>query len=612
MTNIFEIKPKDIKNMSIEELEILAKEIREFLVDSISKTGGHLSSNLGVVELTLAMFKVFDFDQDKIVWDVGHQSYVYKILTGRARDFKNLRQLKGLSGFPKVEESKYDFFDTGHSSNSISVVTGMITGRDINKEEYNIIGVIGDGSLTGGMAYEGLNNLGAMKKHGIIILNDNGMSIGANTGSINNHLTKLRTSKGYTRFKHNMRDALIKIPKVGNRIYKSLDRMKDTIKAGLVKGIIFEEMGFTYLGPIDGHDLKKLIKTFQLAKEAEEPVLVHASTIKGRGYSFAKENPDKFHGTAPFNVETGELLSKSDKLSYSNVAGNKITELARKDKNIVVVSAAMIEGTGLLGFQNEFPERTFDVGIAEQHAITFSAGMAKEGAKPFVAIYSSFLQRAYDQIIMDVALQNAPVVICIDRAGCVGADGETHHGIFDLSFLSHIPNLTVLTPSSKEGLEKALEKACEAKSPVAIRYPRGNALPEENIINTKGEKDVVILAVGTMLENALKAKKELEKEEINTRLYKVEQVKPIEKEQIIKQVADSNLVVTIEDNVVTGGFGQQVSQILEFKNKSLRVVNMGWQDEFVQQGTQNELMELYGLDGKSIKDKILKEIKVIG
>ncbi len=608
MMNIFEIKPKDIKNMNIEELEILAEEIREFLVDSISKTGGHLASNLGIVELTLAMFKVFDFDEDKVIWDVGHQSYIHKILTGRAKDFGTLRQLNGISGFPKVEESKYDFFDTGHSSNSISVVTGMITGRDIKGENHNVIGVIGDGSLTGGMAYEGLNNLGAMKKHGIIILNDNGMSIGANTGSINNHLTKLRTSKGYTKFKHNMRDALIKIPKVGNRIYKSLDRLKDTIKAGLVKGIIFEEMGFTYLGPIAGHDLKKLIKTLELAKDSDEPVLVHVSTIKGKGYSFAEINPDKFHGTGPFDVKTGEVLQKSEKISYSNVAGNKITELAKKDKNIVVVSAAMVEGTGLTSFQKEFPKRTFDVGIAEQHAITFAAGIAKEGAKPFVAIYSSFLQRAYDQIIMDVALQNVPVVICIDRAGCVGADGETHHGIYDLSFLSHIPNLTVLTPSSKEGLEEALEKASKAKGPVAIRYPRGNAISDEVLETSKKKKDVSILAVGTMLEKAKVAKELLKEEGVNACVYKVEQIKPLVQEEIFTAAAGAKLIVTVEDNVIIGGFGQQVCQLFRKENNTAKVINLGWGDEFVCHGTQEELMRLHGLDGAGIKDKIMKEI----
>ncbi len=609
MKNILEIKPEDIKQLNSTDLEKLADDVRKFLVKSVSETGGHLASNLGVVELTIALFKVFDFEKDKIVWDVGHQAYVYKILTGRGKDFSSLRQLGGLSGFPKTNESSYDFFDTGHSSNSISIVAGMITGRDLKDEEYNVIGVIGDGSLTGGIAYEGLNNLGILKKHGIIILNDNGMSIGTNTGSINNHLTKLRTSKKYIHFKHNMRDGLIKIPKIGKKIYKGLDRMKDTIKAGLVKGIIFEEMGFTYLGPIDGHDMEKLIKTMELAKNSEEPVLIHVLTQKGKGYEFSEKNPDQFHGTAPFNIETGKLKKKNNGISYSDVFGSKLLKIAKKNKNVVAISAAMVEGTGLKKFEETFPDRIFDVGIAEQHALSFAAGIANEGGLPFVAIYSSFLQRGYDQLIIDIALQNLPVVICIDRAGCVGADGETHHGIYDLSYLNHIPNFTIFTPATKEDLEEALEETILMKGPVAIRYPRGNAFLEEEYVADKKKEKIVILAVGTMLKKAIDAKKMLLEEGVKVYIKKIKQIKPLNNKEIIDAIKDANLVVTVEDNCITGGFGQQVGEIVRNDNLKCKVIHAGWGDEFVSHGTQEQLMEIYKLDGEGIKDRIIEELK---
>ena len=446
--------PEELKTMTPDELELLTYEIRDFLVDKVSKTGGHLASNLGAVELTVALFKTFDMPDDKLIWDVGHQTYVHKLLTGRYAGFESLRQLDGMSGFPKQKESVYDLFDTGHSSTSISLAQGMAVARDLKGESYNVIAVIGDGAMTGGMAYEALNNMVNIKGKMIVILNDNGMSISPNNGGMSSYLGKMRNSRKYVNLKHNVKRRLGNIPGIGEGIVSGVQRAKESIKYAVIdEGMFFEEMGIKYFGPVDGHNVEELCETLELAKESDRPVLIHAYTKKGKGYSIAEENPDIFHGIGPFDPNTGDLVSKSKDISYSKVFGNKLMELAASDKNIVAISAAMIDGTGLKEFSKKYKNRTFDVGIAEEQAVTFAAGMARAGLRPFVTVYSTFLQRAYDQIIEDVCLQGLPVTLCLDRAGIVGADGETHHGIFDLSYLSSIPNLVVMAPKDKHELD---------------------------------------------------------------------------------------------------------------------------------------------------------------
>ena len=473
--------PEDLKNMSDEEMELLSYAIREFLIEHVSKTGGHLASNLGVVELTIALHKIFDSPRDKIIWDVGHQSYVHKILTGRADAFDTLRQFGGLSGFPKGKESAHDAFDTGHSSTSISAAAGYAAARDIQGEDYEVVAVIGDGSLTGGMAYEALNNIGASKSKLIVILNDNGMSISPNIGGISRHLGSLRTSKGYLSAKSFVKNKIGAIPSVGKGIAQGLADIKNDIKYTILErgGVLFEELGFTYFGPVDGHHLPELLDVLSKAKNLNEPVLIHVITKKGKGYRNAEQNPGKFHGIGSFDPETGKEAAKSEKPTYSKVMGEYLTELAKKDPRVVAITAAMGEATGLGGFAEKFPERFFDVGIAEQHAVTFAAGLAKAGMRPFVCIYSSFLQRAYDQMLEDVCMQELPVTFMIDRAGIVGADGETHHGIFDLSYLATMPQLTVLAPTSDEMLRASMDFAMEQVGPCAIRYPRGEVMTEE-------------------------------------------------------------------------------------------------------------------------------------
>ena len=466
--------PRDLKDMSLREMDLLSIQIREFLVDSISKTGGHLASNLGVVELTVALHKFFDTPKDKIIWDVGHQCYVHKILTGRADKFDNLRKIDGISGFPKTSESEFDVFDTGHSSCSISIATGFATARDMKGEDGEIIAVIGDGALTGGLAYEGLNNLGASKSKVIVILNDNGMSISKNTGGLSRHLSKVRVSKRYLGFKKHFGKVLKNLPGVGNRAYHGATRIRDKMKYSIVKGVMFEQLGFTYMGPIDGHNLEELMYNLKLAKAANDSVFLHVVTKKGKGYPMAERNSSNFHGVGPFDKTSGKVAKNIGAgKSYSSIFGNKLTDLAKKDENIVAVSAAMIEGTGLTTFERTFPNRTFDVGIAESHAVTFAGAMGKAGLIPVVAIYSTFLQRAYDNIINDVCLQNSHVIFAIDRAGNVGADGETHHGMFDISYLKNIPNLVSFSPISGGDLRGILEYAIKLNRPVAIRYPRG-------------------------------------------------------------------------------------------------------------------------------------------
>lgn len=603
--------PQDLKDMSQEELEILADQIREFLVDNISRTGGHLASNLGVVELTIALHKLFDTPQDQLIWDVGHQSYVHKILTGRADNFITLRQFGGMSGFPKVKESPYDTFDTGHSSTSISIAAGMAAARDLNKEDYHVIAIIGDGSLTGGIAYEALNNVGASHSDVIVILNDNGMSIEPNTGGVSTHLSKLRSSEKYNDFKRKLKSNVSQIPGVGKAAVRGMMHIRDTIKYAVIEGAMFESIGFKYFGPIDGHDYDELFETLEAAKSVDGPVLVHVVTQKGKGYVNAESNPSKFHGTGPFDKITGDPLKKSNGISYSAVFGNKLTEIAEKNDKVVAISAAMLEGTGLSGFAKAFPERTFDVGIAEGHAVTFAAGMASKGFRPFVAVYSTFLQRAYDQIIQDVALQDLPVIFGIDRAGIVGADGETHHGMFDISYLTHIPNMTVLAPADKDELERMMDHAMTLDGPSSIRYPRGTA----SEFNLGGEidrsfvmragSDVEIWSAGNMLETAVTAAEMLREKGIDAGVVNARILKPLDLEAIKESASRTKLIVTLEDNVISGGFGQALAA--ELNNTD--ILNLGWPDEFIEHGTSQELYEKHGLDPHSITERICNYIE---
>lgn len=602
--------PEDLKLMSTKELELLSVEIREFLIDHISDTGGHLASNLGIVELTVALHAMFSLPEDKIVWDVGHQAYVHKILTGRAHLFHTLRKLDGLSGFPKITESSCDCFNTGHASTSISAVTGMAMARDIKGEHYDTVAVIGDGSLTGGMAYEGLNNLGVSNSKAIIILNDNDMSIDESTGALSRHLNKLRVSSNYYAFKKKVNTAMTKVPLVGKSIRHGMAKIRDSLKYVLVDGIMFEELGFTYLGPIDGHDIKSLLENIELARAADGPVVLHIITKKGKGYKVAEKNPNRFHGTGPFDATTGAPKNTAGAPTYSQVFGNALTALGHKDQRVVAVSAAMISGTGLDLFQASFPGRTFDVGIAEAHCVTFAAGLASQGMKPVVCIYSTFLQRAYDQILLDVCLQNLPVIFAIDRAGNVGADGETHHGIFDISFLSHMPNLNIFAPKDGEELVEMLSYASDLERPCAIRYPRGENIelgfpkapicqgPQQLISGTDGE----IWAVGNMVEVAKKACAMLKNRGIDIGLVDQRIIKPLNEEDIRARGERAKYIFTLEDNVRTGGYGQRISEILG--NTSTRTEIISWPDNFLEQGSNEDLFRKYKLDVKGVTERI--------
>ena len=603
--------PQDLKDMSVKDVELLSAQIREFLVDNISKTGGHLASNLGVVELTVALHKVFNTPEDQLIWDVGHQSYVHKILTGRADQFNTLRQFGGMSGFPKVKESAYDTFDTGHSSTSISIAAGMAAARDLNGDNYHVAAIIGDGSLTGGIAYEALNNVGASHSDVIVILNDNGMSIEPNTGGVSKHLSKLRSSEKYNDFKRKVKANVSQIPGIGKAAVSGMMHIRDTIKYAMIEGAMFESIGFKYFGPIDGHDFDELFETLEAAKAVDGPVLVHVVTQKGKGYENAETNPSKFHGTGPFDPATGNSLKPGGGPSYSAVFGNKLTEIAEDNNKVVAISAAMLEGTGLSGFAKAFPERTFDVGIAEGHAVTFAAGMAAKGFRPVVAVYSTFLQRAYDQIIQDVALQNLPVIFGIDRAGIVGADGETHHGMFDLSYLNHIPNLTVMAPADKNELEAMMDHAMTLDNPCAIRYPRGTAPeiefrdePDRSYTVSEGT-DVEIWSVGNMLDTAVKAAEMLRERGVNAGVVNARIVKPLDLDALEESASRTKLIVTLEDNVVSGGFGQSVAAQLQETD----VLNLGWPDEFIEHGSSAELYEKFGLDAVSITERICNYIE---
>ena len=608
-------KPKDLKKLNYKEKDELAKELREKVIKTVSENGGHLASNLGVVELTIALHSVFNTPEDKIIWDVGHQTYVHKILTERKNKIDTLRKLGGLSGFPKVKESKYDCFETGHSSTSISAALGMARARDLKKEDNEVIAVIGDGALTGGMALEALNDVGNSKTKVIIILNDNEMSISKNVGGISRFLTKVRTKKFYKKSNNIVRKGLEKVPKVGPAIIIFARRVKYSLKQLVIPKMFFENIGIKYLGPVDGHDIERLEWILKLAKKETEPVLVHIITKKGKGYKPAEENPDKFHSTSSFDIETGKS-KKTKKTDYSKIFGDKLVELAKKDDKIVAITAAMADGTGLTNFKKEFPNRFFDAAIAEQHALTMAAGFARAGMKPVVPIYSSFYQRGYDQVIHDICLQKLPVVLCVDRAGIVGNDGETHQGIYDLSFFNIVPNLTIMAPKDFEELEQMLEFALTLNAPVAIRYPRGGESDitfetHKKIELGKAEKVIkfdkeiknkmTILAIGKMVARAVEVSKELKKYKINAEVINVRFLKPIDEKYILKSIKETKNIITIEDNITKGGLGSTISEIITKNNlNDIKLKCFGYPDEFIKHGSVDEIEKIYGLDVQSI------------
>ncbi len=629
--NISELRifPSDLNNLTVEELQTLCDEIRKSMIESVSETGGHIASNLGIVELTAAVHKVFNAPEDRIVWDVGHQAYVHKMLTGRAPEMKTLRQYGGLSGFPKRCESEYDTFDTGHSSTSVSAAVGMAAARDLRGEEYAVAAVIGDGAMTGGMVYEALNNAGILDSNLVVILNDNGMSISESTGSLSRHLETLRTSERYRNIKYEVKNSLNRVPLVGPGIARGISGIKDALKYAIVQGALFEELGFTYLGPVDGYDLESLIEVLSKARSMKSPVLVHCITRKGKGYLPAEEDPAKFHGIGPFDPETGEIKKKSSEPSWSEVFGNKLAEMALTDDRITAVSAAMTDGTGLKKFEALFPKRMFDVGIAEEHAVTFAAGMAVSGLKPYAAIYSTFLQRAYDQMMTDVCMQKLPVTFCIDRAGVVGADGETHQGIFDLSYLNHMPGMTVLAPSDRYQLEKMMEYSLKLDSPCAIRYPRGASSDLSSYTDLRPEasedgsgwephprllrrgSDGCLAAAGSMTEICLEAAEKLQTEKgLQITVIDASVIKPLSADDealYCRIMEETGVIITVEDNVTIGGFGSAVEDI--FEDRCQRIIKLGWPDEFIQHGSRERLMAAYGLDADGIAEKVSEIIE---
>ena len=608
--------PEDLKKLNVSEKQVLAEEIRKEILEVVSKNGGHLASNLGVVELTIALHSVFNTPDDKIIWDVGHQCYTHKILTGRKEQFSTLRKLNGIAGFPKVCESEYDTFNTGHSSTSISVATGMARAKKLmGDDQTKVIAVIGDGSMTGGMALEALNDAGSSKTNIIVILNDNEMSISKNVGGIPLFLSKLRGRKFYSKSNERVKKFMLQVPVIGNPTVKIVQKIKDAIKQILLPNMFFEDIGFTYLGPVDGHNIDKLESILETSKKISGPVLVHVITKKGKGYKFAEETPENFHGVSSFDLKTGEKIKKSGK-DYSKVFGEKLVELAEKNEKIVAVTAAMKDGTGLKSFSEKFPNRFFDVGIAEQHAIGMIAGMAKEGLKPVLAIYSSFLQRGYDQLVHDIALQKLPVVICIDRAGIVGNDGETHHGIFDLSFLSSIPNLTVMAPKDFEELKNMLEFAVNFNGPILIRYPRGGEnhkfTRKLSIKLGKAElirqgKDITIIGIGKTVGKAVEVAELLKKQNINSEVINARFLKPLDEKFIVKSIKKTGRVATIEDNTLKGGLGSSVIELVnKFNLQNIKVETFGYDDCFVPHGGTEELEKIYKQDVESIAEQLAK------
>ena len=613
--------PDDIKTMNMSELKVLAQEIRETLIQVVSENGGHLAPNLGVVELTLALHMVFHTPEDKIIWDVGHQSYVHKLLTGRYEQFHTVRTLDGLSGFPKRSESEHDAFGAGHSSTSISAAVGFAKARDLRGGKNNVIAVIGDGAMTGGMAFEALENAGHMDSNIIVILNDNEMSIDPNVGALAEYLSRARSNPAYTKSKDDVEELLKKIPGIGDKMFKAADKLKDSLKYLLVPGVLFEEFGFKYYGPINGHDLPALMTVLENVKGINRPVLIHVETKKGKGYAPAEKNPDLFHGVSPFHIQTGELKKKSTVPTYTSVFGKTLAELGAQDDRIVGITAAMGKGTGINVFQEQFPARTIDVGIAEEHAVTMAAAMALDGYKPVVAIYSTFLQRAYDQVMHDVALQNAPVVFCLDRAGLVGDDGPTHHGIFDVSYLRHIPNMVCMAPKDENELRHMLNSALTYNCPVAMRYPRGEGLgvPMDETLQVlplgkaevlqEGDK-VTLLALGSMVHIAQQVADRLQAElGITPTVINARFAKPLDADTILQYAGQDTLLVTLEEQAVTGGFG---SAVLELYNQhgidARNVLTIGIADSFVQHGNTARLKEMQGLDVESVVAKVKERL----
>lgn len=611
-------EPNDIKKISPKLYPILAEEIRNFLLENVSQTGGHLASNLGAVEITMALHICLHFPEDKVVYDVGHQSYVHKILTGRKDAFSTLRQKDGLCGFPKRSESDCDAFGTGHSSTSISAALGLAVARDLEQKENTVVAVIGDGALSGGMAYEALNNLAILrkeKKNMIIILNDNKMSISENVGGMSRYLNDLRSRKSYSEFKENVESALNNIPGVGKSVARTLKKSKDSIKQLFIPGMLFENMGITYYGLVNGHDIYELIHAINRAKQHEGPILIHAITRKGMGYKNAEKNPEKFHGIGAFNRETGEVLAKKTKKTYTDVFAESLIALAKENKKVVAITAAMPSGTGLKNFKKYYPRRFFDVGIAEEHAVTFAAGLAAQGMHPVFAVYSSFLQRGYDQVLHDVCIQKLPVFFCIDRSGLVGADGETHQGIFDISYLSHIPNMVLMAPKNEKELPLMMQFALSYNGPVAMKYPRGSVYDGLSQYNAPIElgksesiyegQDVVILSVGNIMEECEKAVQILREKGCNPGLVNVRFIRPMDEELLAKLAAKYPLIVTVEENELIGGYGQMVSAFLhrnEYKNSLL---SLGISDYFVRHATVAEQRQEAGIDADSIAKSII-------
>jgi len=611
-------KKDDIKKLNEEELKTLCKELRRFLLRSVSKTGGHLASNLGVVELTVALEYCFNLPEDKIVWDVGHQAYIHKILTGRKEQFATLRQLDGLSGFPKPHESDCDAFAAGHSSTSISAALGIAKARDLLGGKEHVIAVIGDGSMTGGLAYEALNNAGRENTNLIVILNDNQMSIDTNVGAISRHLNNLRTDGRYQKLKEHFKQFRDNVPIVGRATYNVLSKARDSAKHLFLHGAMFEELGFKYIGPVDGHDLKELLELFRNVKYMKGPVLIHVKTVKGRGYRYAEENPSDYHGVGAFDLKTGKPLSSGGE-SWSDIFGKKMLEIGAANDKAVGITAAMAGGTGFEGFQKAFPERFFDVAIAEQHGVTFSAGLASRGIVPVFAVYSSFLQRAYDQIVHDVCMQNLHVVFAVDRAGIVGADGETHQGVFDLSFLSHIPNMTVLSPKNGWELEEMLDFAVNRwNGPIAVRYPRGTAETaftenREPVAYGKAEliqdgRKIAVLAEGHMLKTAAEAVKRLEKDGYQPMLVNMRFISPLDGEMLLRAAEQCAYIFTVEDNLGKGGLGSRVLEFYSGRRQTVSVTSFAFPDCYIEQGTQAQLFARHGLDAEGIYKGIKKRL----
>lgn len=609
----------DIKNVEPKDYGQLAGEIREFLIESISENGGHLGSNLGAVELTMALHLSLDLPKDKVIWDVGHQSYTHKILTGRREGFESLRKFGGMSGFPKRKESDCDCFDTGHSSTSISAGLGLVRARDINEEDYTVVSVIGDGSLTGGMAYEALNNASRMGSNFIIVLNDNNMSISENVGGVSKYLNNIRTADKYLGLKDSIYYKLLDSPKYGRPLVKKIQNVKNSFKHLVIPGMFFEDMGVTYLGPVDGHDIGAMMEVFKDAKRVKNAVVVHVITQKGRGYEPAEKHPARFHGAEPFEIETGLPRVRRTKANYTDVFATVMNKLGDRDERVVAISAAMPDGTGLKRFKNRYPERFFDVGIAEEHAVTFAAGLAAGGLKPVVAIYSSFLQRAYDQILHDVCIQNLPVVFAIDRAGLVGSDGETHQGIFDLSYLSSIPNMHVMAPKNKWELSDMLKFAVNFEAPIALRYPRGEAydgLKEYRAPIEYGraewiyeESEVALLAVGSMVKTAVAVREALKERGYSCSICNARFVKPIDEEMVNQAFRSHRLVVTLEENVRSGGFGEKTLHYVNQNKITGRLLGIALPDEYVEHGNVDVLKKEVGIDAGTITEQILKELE---